>query len=74
MSCCVENGPKTAQLEAVRLVGKMLLEVAVVGAERQRGLRHVSPVETREIWDWAVRVRQTAPRCSSQMFRRVNIA
>ena len=62
MSCCVENGPKTAQLEAVRLVGKMLLEVAVVGAERRRGLRHVSPVETQEIWDWAVRVRQTAPR------------
>lgn len=37
MSCCVDSGPKTVQLEAVRLVGKMLLEVAVAGAARWRG-------------------------------------
>lgn len=74
MSCCVYSGPKTVQLEAVRLVGKMLLEVAVAGAARWRGLRDVSPAETREIWDWAVRVRQTVPRWSSQMSRRVNTA
>lgn len=36
MSCCVDSGPKTVQLEAVRLVGKMLPEVAVAGAARWR--------------------------------------
>ena len=30
----MENGPKRVQLEAVRLLRKMLLKVAVVGAER----------------------------------------
>lgn len=60
MSCSVENGLERLKLEAVRLVRKILLEVAVEGGEKWINLRDMSPVKTPGIRDWKVGVRHEA--------------
>lgn len=46
------NGQEGVQLEAVRLVRKRFLEVAVVSGHKRIGLRDGSPAETPGICDW----------------------